>query len=167
MLYATFADLARVAPGGWLELAQRAGCGPLVGAALFEAVATGGELDAWPADQVADATRGVSLLLDTLERTSRHADTYIVPRYGQRLSPELVAGSDLPTVVATIALRRLYGHAATEDMRRATDWADKYLADLAAGRASLGTADVQDNDPETRWDFSARRASDDALGGYR
>lgn len=167
MLYATFSDLARVAPGGWLELAQRAGCGPMVSAALFEAVATGGELDAWPADLVTEATRGVSQLLDALERTSRHADTYIVPRYGQRLSPEVLGGSDLPTVVATIALRRLYGYSATDEMRRATDWADRYLADLAAGRASLGTPDVQDNDPETRWDFSERRATDDALGGYR
>ncbi len=167
MLYATFSDLARVAPGGWLELAQRAGCGPAVSAALFAAVALGDELDAWSSDQVADATRGVSQLLDTLERTSRHADTYIVPRYGQRLSAEVLSGSDLPTVVATIALRRLYGHSATEDMRRSTDWADKYLADLAAGRASLGTPDVQENDPETRWDFSARRATDDDLRGYR
>lgn len=167
MLYATPADLARVAPGGWLELAQRGGCGARVTAGLFEAVATGADLDAWDAGQVEDATRGLARLMEELERVSRHADTYLVPRYGRRLTPELLAGSDLPTVVATIALRRLYGHAATEDMRRATDWADRYLVDLRAGRASLGTPDAQGADPETRYDFSERRASDDALAGYR
>lgn len=167
MRYATFADLVRVAPGGWLELAQRGSAGPRVTAALIEAVATGGDLDGWEPDVVAEASRAVQLLDDALERTSRHADTYLVPRYGQRLTAETVAGSDLPTVVATIALRRLYGYAATEDMRKATAWADGYLVDLSTGRASLGTPDVQGNDPETLYDFSARRASDDALAGYK
>lgn len=167
MRYATFADLVRVAPGGWLELAQRVRCGPRITAALIEAVATGGELDAWDAELVAEATRGVAELDAALERASRHADTYIVPRYGQRLTPEVVAGSDLPTVVATITLRRLYGYAATEDMRRATEWADRYLVDLSQGRASLGTPDVQENDPETLYAFSPRSATDDAIEGYR
>lgn len=167
MIYATLPDLARVAPGGWLELAQLGRCGPGVTAGLIEAVATAGDLDAWSVDLVAEATAAVTILADALERASRHADTYLVPRYGQRLTPEAVTGSDLPTVVATITLRRLYGYAATDEMRKATAWADGYLVDLAAGRASLGTPDVQGNDPETRADFSERRASDDALAGYR
>lgn len=165
--YASFDDLAQVAPNGWQELAELGRAGPGVTAALLEAAAAGEDLSAWDPAQVEDALRALGRLADALDRTSRQADSYLVPRYGQRLPAEVIAASDLPGAVATLALRRLYGHTASEGLRKATEWADRYLVDLSTGRASIGRPGVQEADPETRWDFSTRAASDAALVGYR
>lgn len=166
MLYATLADLARVATGGWVDLAQRAGRDARVGGELLRTRAGGGDVSAWPADAVAAADDALAVLGDVLERTSRHADTYINPRFRGPLPADLVATSDLPTVVATIAYRRLFGAAVGKELAEATRWADQYLRDLADGRVSLGRHDAQGADPETQFDFAPRAITDDALRGF-
>jgi len=166
--YATLDELARAAANGWAELAQIACRDARVDGALLRAVATSGDLSAWSAEAVALAQAGVALLADQLERVSRHADTYLAPRYATLLplSAELLAGTDLPSVVATIAVRRLYGHAATEDMLKATKWADDTLRELAAGRASLGVPSAAVEDNEVQHSFSPRQITDDTLRGF-
>lgn len=166
-MYATLTDLARVATNGWAELAQRAAQDARVDGALLRAVAEGAELGAWAPDVVALAEAAHARLIADLERASRHADTYITPRLaGLPLSPELVAGSDLPTVVASIAYRRLYGAAASDDIRKSTAWADQYLRDFADGRVSIGGNDPQGADPETYAEFAPRQITDDTLRGF-
>jgi phage gp36-like protein len=59
------------------------------------------------------------------------------------LATSLVAGSDLPTVVATIALKRLYGTELPDDVRKGSQWADDYLTALAKGTVNLGVLDSQ------------------------
>lgn len=168
MSYATLDDLARAATNGWAELAQRACRDARVDGALLRAVATSGDLSAWSAEAIALAQAGVALLTDEAERVSRYADTFLAPRYAPilPLSAGVLAGTDLPTVLATIALRRLYGHAVTDDMLKATRWADDYLRDLAAGRVSLGVPVVEADDPEVKHAFSERQITDDTLRGF-
>lgn len=166
-MYAEISDLARVATQGWAELAQRVVQDARVDGALLRALAEGGDVSAWPTEVVILAEDGLARLMDGLERASRHADTYITPRLGGvPLSAGLIAASDLPTVVATIAYRRLFGAAASDDIRKATAWADDYLRDFAAGRVSLGGNDPQGADPETYSDFAPRHITDDALRGF-
>lgn len=166
-MYATLNDLARVATAGWNELAQRAAQDARVDGVLLRAVADGADTSAWAPDVVALAEAAHARLIADLERASRHADTYITPRLaGMPLSPELVAGSDLPTVVASIAYRRLYGAAASDDIRKSTAWADQYLRDFADGRVSIGGNDPQGADPETYAEFAPRQITDDTLRGF-
>ncbi|MCM2480201.1 phage protein Gp36 family protein [Serpentinimonas maccroryi] len=148
MAYANLDDLARAATGGWGELAQRASATsatdvPVAGA-LLQATAAGADRSPWPPEQQLAADAALLRLHDALERASRHADTYLFPRYRQALplAPALVQGSDLPSVVAAIALKRLYGTSVPEDLRRGTQWADDYLLALSKGNASLGAADL-------------------------
>lgn len=142
--YATVLDLAREATDGWDELAQRATRSPRVDGELLRLSYEHGDLSAYDADQIAQAEAGLARLDDALERASRQADTYLAPRYQavMPLSAELIAGSDLPSAVATIALRRMYGHAVPDEVHTGTKWADDYLRDLSTGRASLGQADT-------------------------
>lgn len=142
--YATMADLAAAATGGWAELAQRAAPEVVLDAQLLRAVATAADTGDWTASQVQEATAALVRLQDALERASRHADTYLFPRYRARmpLPLDLVQGSSLPAAVAAIALKRLYGTAVPEDLRRGAAWADDYLRDLSKGAVSLGGADI-------------------------
>jgi phage gp36-like protein len=132
MRYATVADLALAATGGWADLAQRACPGPGVEPGLMDAEA------------VALAQAGLLRAHAVLDMASRHVDTYLYPRYRQTmpLAPEVVAASSLPAVVAAIALRRLYGHDVPEDVRNGTRWADDYLVQLSKGVVSLGAVDT-------------------------
>jgi len=153
--YATLDDLARAASAGWDELAQRAASGAaaaLVSGTLLQATAAGADLSAWEPDAQEAASAALLRLHDALERASRHADTYLFPRYRQvlPLAPELVRGSDLPSVVAAIALKRLYGTTVPEDLRHGTKWADDYLTALSKGTVSLGAADVAVAQPAGR-----------------
>lgn len=152
MSYATCADLARVATRGWDDLAQRAAQNARVSGELLRTLYEGGAAAGAPADVLALAQRALEHVHDVLERASRHADTYIQPRYQGALPlPEhLVHGSDLPTVVATIAYRRLMGASLSEDVDRNTAWAEKYLRDLADGRVSLGATDMATPQPPGR-----------------
>ncbi|MEW6446324.1 MAG: phage protein Gp36 family protein [Pseudomonadota bacterium] len=142
--YATPADLARNATDGWHELAQRATRSPLVSGELLRLTFEQGDRSAYDGEAIALADDGLAVLDDALERASRHADTYLAPRYQavMPLSAELIAGSDLPSAVAVIALRRLYGHSVPDEVRNGTKWADDYLRDLSTGKASLGQADT-------------------------
>lgn len=142
--YATLQHLADAATGGWLELAQRATSDPDVDGALLQATAQAGDRSAWSPEAQAAADAALVRLQDALERASRHADTYLFPRYRQQmpLPPDLVNGSSLPAVVAAIALKRLYGTSVPEELRKGTQWADDYLRDLAKGVVSLGGADT-------------------------
>ena len=144
MTYATSNDLARAATGGWLELAERACPEPGVDAELMQAAATGGNTSAWPVDLVAAAQLGVLRINAVLDMASRHADTYLFPRYRPQmpLPQELVNTSPLPDVVAALALRRLYGATVPEDIAKGTKWADDYLRDLSKGVVSLGAVDT-------------------------
>ena len=144
MTYATATDLSRAATGGWLELAERACPEPGVDAELMQAAATGGGTDAWPADLVAAAQLGVLRINAVLDMASRHADTYLFPRYRQHmpLPVDLVQTSPLPDVVAALALRRLYGALVPEDIAKGTKWADDFLRDLSKGVVSLGAVDT-------------------------
>lgn len=152
MAYATVADMARLATRGWDDIAQRATRNARVSGELLRALYEGGDPGQWPAELVARARAALDELAGLLERVSRHADTYIAPRYGGvlPLPDHLVAGSDLPSVVAAIALRRLHGVSVPKDASDNTRWADEYLRDLAAGRVSLGATDTATAQPPGR-----------------
>lgn len=157
MAYATPADLARVATRGWDDIAQRVVQSARVSGELLRTLYEGGSTAGVDADVLALAERGLAQAADVLERTSRHADTYIQPRY-QGVLPlpaHLVNGSDLPTVVATIAYRRLMGASLSEDVERNTAWAEKYLRDLADGKVTLGGTDNATPQPPGRMASSA------------
>lgn len=143
--FARIADIARAATGGWDELAERASPDPRVDGSLLQLTVTGGDRSGYDADAIALADAALAWLNEVLAGASRHADTYLAPRYQavMPLSDELIASSDLPAAVAAIALRRLYGSLLPDGIRKGTDWADAYLRDLSAGRASLGVADTQ------------------------
>lgn len=93
--YATLADLADAATGGWLELAQRAAPGDVLDPDLLRATVQGSDRSAWAPDSHAVADAAVARLQSALERASRHADTYLFPRYRQQLP--------LPPAVAPLA----------------------------------------------------------------
>ena len=143
--YATIADLVAAATGGWTELAQRAAPEAVLDPRLLEIAATGGDAGDWTAEAIAVAAAALARLHDAMERASRHADTYLFPRYRARmpLPPDLVQGSSLPAAVAAIALKRLYGTSVPEDLRRGSAWADQYLVDLSKGTVSLGGTDTE------------------------
>ena len=142
MTYSSVDDLAQAATTGWDELAQRAG-GALVDGALLQATVQAADRSAWSVDAQAAADAALLRILAVLEAASRHADTYLFPRYRavMPLTPELVAASSLPQAVAAIALKRLYGASLPDDLRKGTQWADDYLRDLNKGVVSLGAVD--------------------------
>jgi phage gp36-like protein len=142
--YATLDDLLQAATGGWEELAQRGGMSALVDGGLLAATAHGLDRSAWSLEARTAADLALVRLNDALVRASSHADTYMYPRYrvAMPLAPELVAASALPSVVAAIALKRLYGTSVPEEVRKGTQWADDYLRDLSKGVVSLGTVDA-------------------------
>ena len=150
--YATMNDLANAATEGWRELAQRGAPEAVLDSALLFAVATGGDASGWTPEEVAVATAALARLQDALDRASRHADTYLFPRYraSMPLPTELVLGSSLPSAVAAIALKRLYGTSVPEELRRGAAWADQYLVDLSKGVVSLGGADTDVAQPAGR-----------------
>ncbi len=152
MSYATPADIARVATRGWDDIAQRVVQNARVSGELLRTLHEGGSTAGVDADVLAMARRALDLVGDVLERSSRHADTYIQPRY-QGVLPlpaHLVNGSDLPTVVATLAYRRLMGASLSEDVDRNTKWAEAYLRDLADGRVTFGATDNNTPQPPGR-----------------
>ena len=152
MSYATPADIARVATRGWDDIAQRVIQHARVSGELMRTLYEGESTAGVDADVLEMARRGLEQVRDVLERASRHADTYIQPRY-QGVLPlpaHLVNGSDLPSVVATIAYRRLMGASLSEDVDRNTAWAEKYLRDLADGRVTLGGTDTATPQPPGR-----------------
>lgn len=142
-MYASISDLVNAATDGWTELAQRAALDAVLDAELLRLVATAGDVSAWTSEQIAVALSALARLQDALDKASRHADTYLFPRYRSRmpLPVDLVQGSSLPGAVAAIALKRLYGTSVPEDLRRGAAWADQYLVDLSKGIVSLGGAD--------------------------
>lgn len=155
MAYATLQDLAQAATGSWDELAQRAATGAAaaqVDGELLRATADMADRSAWSPEAQQAATAALDRLVDVLDRASRHADTYLFPRYRavMPLSQALVQGSDLPSVVAAIALKRLYGTSVPEDLRKGTQWADDYLVAISKGTVSLGEADVAVAQPPGR-----------------
>jgi len=168
MDYATFADLVRVSVDGWVEIAQRATRDPRVSAELFQAAAEGSDTSDWPVEVAAVALAGAGAVRTQLGAASRYADGFIGGRYPDGLTPAQVEASDLPTVVATIALRRMYGTAVTEDVLKATRWADDFLKAVAAGTASLVPAAVAPADTETEvmFSFPPRSVTDDDLRGF-
>ncbi len=143
MTYATVDHLLQAATGGWGELAQRASSDALVDGALLQATWLAADRSAWSVPAQAAADAALLRMTDALAAASRHADTYMFPRYRavMPLAVDLVAGSDLPAVVAAIALKRLYGTTVPEDVRKGTQWADDYLRDLSKGVVSLGAVD--------------------------
>ena len=150
--YATMSDLANAATEGWRELAQRGAPEAVLDSALLLMVATGGDTSGWTVEEVAVATTALARLQDALDRASRHADTYLFPRYraSMPLPTDLVLGSSLPAAVAAIALKRLYGTSVPEELRRGAAWADQYLVDLSKGVVSLGGADTEVAQPAGR-----------------
>lgn len=152
MSYATPADVARLATRGWDDIAQRVAQDARVTGALLRALYESGDTSAWSAEAISGGAAALASLADSLERASRHADTYIAPRYAGvlPLPADLVAGSDLPSVVAAIVLRRLMGVSIPKDVSDNTRWADEYLRDLAAGRVSLGGSDSATPQPPGR-----------------
>ena len=141
--YATMNDLANAATEGWRELAQRGAPEAVLDSALLFAVATGGDASGWTPEEVAVATAALARRQDALDRASRHADTYLFPRYRafMPLPIDIVLCSSMPGAVAAIALKRLYGTSVPEELRRGAAWADQYLVDLSKGVVSLGGAD--------------------------
>lgn len=157
MAYATPADLARVATRGWDDVAQRVAQNARVTGELLRSLWEGGSVGSAAPEVLSLAQRALQDVQAVLERTSLHADTYIQPRYQGTLPlpAHLVNGSDLPTVVATMAYRRIMGAALSEDMDRATAWAEKYLLALAAGTVTLGATDTATPQPPGRMVSSA------------
>ncbi len=150
--YASITELVSAATGGWTELAQRAAPEAVLDAELLRLVAADGDVSDWTVESIRVATEALARLNDAMERASRHADTYLFPRYRLRmpLSADLIGGSSLPAAVAAIALKRLYGTSVPEDLRRGAAWADQYLADLAKGVVSLGSGDIDVAQPPGR-----------------
>ena len=103
-VYATLQHLADAATGGWLELAQRATSDPDVDGALLQATAEAADRSAWSEGVQAAADAALARLQGALEMASRHADTYLFPRYRQQmpLPPALVAGSTRGMVILRI-----------------------------------------------------------------
>lgn len=167
-VYATIPDLVNAATGGWTELAQRAAPESVLDPALLMAVSSSGDGSNWTSDEIAVATTSLARLQDVLERASRHADTYLFPRYRNRmpLPDELVQGSSLPAAVAAIALKRLYGTSVPEDLRRGSAWADEYLRGLSKGEVSLGGSDTDVAQPPGRMAIRAKRSAFD-WGSYQ
>jgi len=165
--YGTIFDLVAAATGGWLELAQRAAPEAVLDPRLLEAVATAGDVSDWTVDEIAVAAVALQRLHDAMERASRHADTYLFPRYRARmpLPLDLVQGSSLPAAVAAIALKRLYGTTVPEELRRGAAWADDYLRDLSKGAVSLGGTDTEVAQPAGHIVTRAPRSAFD-WGGY-
>ncbi len=152
MAYATLNDLLAVATAGWSELAQRSDRTGLVDGDLLQATVEGNNRSDWsvPAQEAAD--NAVLQMNAALANASRHADTYMFPRY-RAIMPfpaVLVQGSGLPAAVAAIALKRLYGTAVPEDIRKGTQWAEDYLRDLSKGVVSLGAEDATVAQPPGR-----------------
>lgn len=145
MSYATLTHLVHAATGGWTELAQRASASALVDGELLRLTVEGGDRSAWTLEARLAADAAHSRALNALDLASRHADTHLFPRYhaSMPLAPELVAGSDLPSVVATIALKRLYGTTVPDEIRNGAKWAEDYLMALAKGQVSLGQLDTE------------------------
>ena len=107
-MYATLADMLRAATGGWADLAQRASASPLVDGPLLQATAEGTDRSAWTLQAVAEADAALARLQDVLDRASRHADTYLFPRYRQTmpLSESVVqASSQITGLRGHITLR--------------------------------------------------------------
>lgn len=152
MPYATPADLAQAATGGWEELAQRSAASPLVDGELLQATVDGTDRSAWSVQAQLAADAALARVTDALDRATRHADTFLFPRYrtAMPLPIDLVQGSDLPSAVAAIALKRLYGASLPEELRRGTQWAEDYLLALAKGTLSLGAFDNQVAQPPGR-----------------
>ena len=165
--YASLADLAQAATGGWTELAERASLDDVLEAQLLRRMAEGGDTTDWQADAIATAQAALQRLHSALERASRHADTYLFPRYRARmpLPDALVQGSSLPAAVAAIALKRLYGASVPEDLRRGSAWADDYLVGLSKGTVSLGGGDLDVAQPPGRMAIKAPASAFD-WGAY-
>jgi len=168
MDYATLDDLARVSVAGWPEMAQRACRDARITAELLRTVAAGGDTSGYPADQVVIAAEGVEVLRAQLAAASRHADTFIAGYYPDGLTMPQLAASDLSTVVATIAWRRMYGPVVPKEVIEATRWADDYLRDVAKGVVSLGTptGPAAPGDDEVMFSFRPRSVTDDDLEGF-
>lgn len=151
-MYCTPEDLAAAATAGWDELASRAApaaSGPAIEPELLRAALAGSSLDAWPEDLHGPAQAAATRVQSVIDMASRHIDTYLYPRYRHvmPLAPADVQASSLPGVCAALALRRLYGAAVPEDIRRGTAWADAYLTDLSRGVVSIGQADTATAQP--------------------
>lgn len=146
MAYCTAQDVANAATGGWDEVAQRAHptSAGVDGALLQAACADDPDLSDWPADVQALALAAAQRVADAIDMASRHIDTYLYPRYRavMPLPVDTVQASSLPGVCAAIALRRLYGASAPDEVRKGTAWADAYLVDVAKGLVSLGQTDT-------------------------
>lgn len=166
MAYACVDDMVLVATRGWAELSERAMPSAQVPGDLLQLTAQHGDRSAYTAAELAAADSVLARLEDALERASRHADTYLFPRYRAALplKTALIEGSDLPSVIATIALKRLYGTEVPEDIRKGSQWADDYLKDLANGRVSLGFLDTAVAVPTGRVVTASRPKSFDWRG---
>lgn len=169
MVYATLDDLVRVAVNGWTEVAQRATKDARVTVGLLQDVVAGADTSAWSPEVVAVATAGLADLQAHLQSASRYADTFIVGRYPAGLTPDQVAASDLATVVATVAMRRLYGYSVSKEMLEGTKWADDYLKGISSGAVSFGPAagvSAGGEEGEVFFEFSPRSVTDDDLRGF-
>lgn len=161
--YATLQHLVAAATNGWTELAQRASPEAVLDPVLLKALAELGDTSAWTPEELVVASAALARLQDALERASRHADTYLYPRYHARmpLPEDLIQGSSLPDAVAAIALKRLYGTTVPEELRRGAAWADQYLSDLSKGAVSLGGTDTAVAEPAGRMHVRAAKGAFD------
>jgi phage gp36-like protein len=144
VVYATIEDIVQTAQNGWQEVAQRGCTEAVLDPDALKTLVRGEAMGMFDLDMQKLAQDAVYRLKAALDMASRHVDTYLFPKYRayMPLKPELVRSSDLPAVVAAIALKRLYGTGLTEDMRKALSWTDDHLRDIANGKISLGTQDT-------------------------
>lgn len=146
MTYATTTELLTRFDAA--EIAQRAdrGIPRLVSADLLTAVASNGDLSAWTADEVARA--GVALIV--IGRALKDADdtinSYVSSRYSLPLAP---VPPVLQRVACDLARYFLYDDQVTEVIKQRYDACIKMLADVAAGRVSLGADDATGSQPTT------------------
>jgi phage gp36-like protein len=144
MAYATPLDLLQRYTADELALRTDKSCPRRVTGDLLQAAATGGDLSAWPPEDIAAANGCVALIELAIEDAASEIDAYLASRYTVPIVPT-------PPVIrrftCDLARYNLYDDQVTEVVQRRHDDILKALRDIADGTSSLADADGQSPTP--------------------
>ena len=136
MAYVTPHDL--ISRFGIEEMTQRADLSrpPLVSPELLEALIAGGDLTAWPTEEVAAAHKAQERLVEAITDAQSVVDGYL----GSRCAVPLVsAPASIKRYTCDIARYSLHEDHATEAIQKRYDAAISYLRDVSTGKVSMDT----------------------------